>query len=173
MVGANEVIKTFLPDQNESSNVYTISMLEMLELFFNDADGTSGYLFEQIYNFEITVSKSDSVTADWKEISFGYKFESLQNQAKILRSNDLSRDYIIIGALADSILNDPTRALIVSIRDGATVTNIKLNSLMLILLRGYWKTTSQQDKGTFVTTQGNDGATYTPCYGVCLNVTIN
>ncbi len=169
MVGANEVIKTFLPDQNESSNVYTISMLEMLELFFNDADGTSGYLFEQIYNFEITVSKSDSVTADWKEISFGYKFESLQNQAKILRSNDLSRDYIIIGALADSILNDPTRALIVSIRDGSTVTNIKLNSLMLILLRGYWKTTSQQDKGTFVTTQGNDGATYTPCYGVCLN----
>ena len=166
IINGEEVVKEFVPNlQSEQTNIFEISMIDFLQIFYNEKDLTLNYLKENNYEFEITVGKNNSVTADWANFDFNYKTD---NSAIIKRSGDFSQDYIIFDILNENVLNDITVTFSIEIiYQDQMIREYKT----AVATRGYWKTTSQNDKGTFVTTLGDDQSEeilYSACYAINL-----
>ena len=166
-VATNETIKTFTPSLKEGeSGVYEISMMDLLQLFYNETDGTINYLKVQEYTFAITVSQLGSVTADWQNIKFNYQTES--GAVEIRRSNDYSKDFIVFDVLNENIDQDMTTCFSIEIiHQGESIKVYKAQDI-----RGWWKKTSFTDNGSFTLTKGSDESDeiqYSSCYAINLS----
>ena len=167
IIGSNEVTKLFTPSLQEGqTNIYEISMMDLLQLFFNELDGTLNYLRSQEYTFAITVSQTGSVTADWLSIDFNYQTES---GAKIQRSSDYSQDFIVFDVLNQTESQDMTHTFSIEIIYQGEIIKIYKTAQET---RGWWKKTSQNDNGAFTSTKGSDESeeiTYSACYAINLS----
>lgn len=87
-VGEDELKHDFIAKQVEGSDTdFYTSMLEILELFEDDFDITSGE-----YTFGFAVRKNGSINSNWLEFNFSYQDG---DNPSIKRSIDLEQDYIL------------------------------------------------------------------------------